>query len=211
MKTVDLIIKRIIDVSGAVVGLICLSPVLILTALVIKVAMPGPVFFTQRRVGKDGRVFNIIKFRTMTVNKEIEMKAEKQRIDSRSDKERTTRTGAILRRLKIDEVPQLFNVLKGEMSLVGPRPTLERHVNAYDYYQKQRLLVKPGMTGLAQVSGGTKLTWDERIALDIEYIERFGLFLDFRIILKTIEVVIFGEKREMRVALSQQKKSKQLY
>src|SRR5690554_6644706 len=163
-----LLTKRTLDITISCVVLLCLLPVIFLISLVIKLTMPGPVFFTQRRVGRDGHVFCIIKFRTMIVNKEMEAEAENYKVSAEKDRERTPKVGQILRRFKLDEIPQLVNVLKGDMSIVGPRPTLERHVNAYDHYEMQRLIVRPGMTGLAQVSGGTKIPWDERIRLDIE-------------------------------------------
>ena len=193
-KGTTLFIKRALDVLISGVGLIAMLPLFFLVGILIKVTMPGPVFFTQRRVGMGGRVFYITKFRTMAVNKELEMEAEEVKVDSSKDKERTTKVGKVLRRLKVDEIPQLIHVLKGEMSLVGPRPVLERQASAYDNYQRQRLLVRPGMTGLAQVSGGTELPWDDRIDLDLHYIRNLSLVLDAKIILRTFVVVILGER-----------------
>lgn len=111
------------------------------------------------------------------------------------DQQRLTSFGKLIRRLKIDELPQLLNVLKGDMSLVGPRPTIKQHTELYTDYQKQRLNMKPGMTGLAQVNGNASLTWDERIEYDIKYIKKFSLFLDLRILLKTFLIVLMGEER----------------
>ena len=134
------------------------------------------------------------------------MKVEKsaeESFDFSKDKERLTKTGKFLRRSKIDEIPQLLNVFKGDMSLVGPRPTIMRQVKKYTEYELQRLRMRPGMTGLAQVNGGNSLPWKERIEYDIEYINNFNLFLDFRILIKTVAVVVFGEERFKRHAAIQ--------
>jgi|LSQX01.1.fsa_nt_gb lipopolysaccharide/colanic/teichoic acid biosynthesis glycosyltransferase len=194
-EKLSLLAKRLVDIFFSAFGLVVLVPVFVVVSITIKLTMPGPIFFTQQRVGKDGVTFKIIKFRTMIVDKEIEQKVETQRIDSANDQARMTAAGRVLRRLKIDEIPQLINVFKGDMSLIGPRPTLERQVAKYNDYQKKRLLMKPGMSGLAQVNGGTSLTWDERIKYDIDYIENYSLWSDFLILMKTISTVLFGEER----------------
>lgn len=194
-EKLSLLAKRLVDIFFSAFGLVVLVPVFVVVSITIKLTMPGPIFFTQQRVGKDGVTFKIIKFRTMIVDKEIEQKVETQRIDSADDQARMTAAGRVLRRLKIDEIPQLINVFKGDMSLIGPRPTLERQVAKYNDYQKKRLLMKPGMSGLAQVNGGTSLTWDERIKYDIDYIENYSLWSDFLILMKTISTVLFGEER----------------
>lgn len=190
MRSFNLIIKRIIDIIGSGLGLIIISPILLITIILIKVFMPGPIFFMQQRVGKKGRKFNILKFRTMKVDKE----AEKNH-DFSKDSDRMTPFGNMIRRLKIDELPQLINVLKGDMSLVGPRPTVEEQTSLYDDYQRQRLNMRPGMTGLAQVNGNATLSWSERIDYDIEYITKFSVFLDAKILFKTIAVVVCGEEK----------------
>lgn len=170
--------------------IIIISPIMIIVAIIIKATMPGPIFFTQERVGKNKRIFNIIKFRTMKVDKEAE-----KGLDFSKDQQRLTKTGKFLRRLKIDELPQLINVLKGDMSLIGPRPTVMEQVENYTDYQIQRLLIKPGMTGMAQVHGNTALTWENRIDYDIMYVNNISMFLDCKILLKTLAIVVFGEER----------------
>lgn|SRR5699024_22167 len=190
MKENSLRIKRSIDVLVSFILLMILSPLLIITSLLILFTMPGPIFFMQNRIGYKGQPYSIFKFRSMKVDSEAESKFEFDK-----DIERLTAFGKLIRRLKIDELPQLLNVLKGDMSLVGPRPTIEQHTKLYTDYQKQRLNMKPGMTGLAQVNGNASLTWDERIEYDIKYIQKFSLFLDFRILLKTFLIVLMGEER----------------
>lgn len=185
-----LLIKRIIDIIGSVLGLIIFSPLFLVIVLLIKTTMPGPVFFKQSRVGKGKKEFYIIKFRTMNPDYEAEKK-----LDFSKDKERTTFIGNILRRTKIDELPQLINVLVGDMSLVGPRPTIMRQVIRYGPYELLRLDVRPGMTGLAQIKGGKKLKWSERIRYDIEYINNYSLQLDLKILFNTLLVIIRGEKK----------------
>jgi lipopolysaccharide/colanic/teichoic acid biosynthesis glycosyltransferase len=190
MKIFSFFIKRLGDVFFSGLGLILLIPIFLIIGLIIKLSMPGPIFFLQERVGKNKKNFKIIKFRTMKLDKEAESK-----IDTSKDLERTTRFGKIMRRTKIDELPQLFNVIKGDMSLVGPRPTIKRQVDKYNEYEAKRLIMKPGMTGLSQVNGGTALPWKERIELDIKYVENFTVLLDIKIFLKTIGVIIFGEDK----------------
>lgn len=190
MRWVNLCLKRLFDFFGSLCGLIILSPVFAVTMFLIKIFMPGPIFFTQERVGKNGEIFEILKFRTMKVDKEAE-----KNLDFSKDKERLTRLGCFLRRTKIDELPQLINVLRGDMSLVGPRPTVTRQVKEYTAYQFQRLNMRPGMTGLAQVNGNVSLPWEQRIEYDIEYVKEFSLILDLKILVKTIGVVLLGEGR----------------
>jgi undecaprenyl phosphate N,N'-diacetylbacillosamine 1-phosphate transferase len=193
VRNFNLILKRLIDIAVSLICLIILLPVFILTVLLIKITMPGPILFTQERVGKSKILFEILKFRTMKVDKEVE-----KNLDFSKDEERLTRLGKFLRRFKIDELPQLFNVLKGDMSLVGPRPTVMNQVKRYTTYQLQRLNMKPGMTGLAQVNGNISLTWAERIEYDIEYIDNFSILLDLRILLKTVAIFLIGEERFKR-------------
>lgn len=188
MRNVNLCIKRFIDFVGSGIGLILVSPLLVIAAVLIKLTMPGPLFFTQVRVGKDGKKFNILKFRTMKVDKVAE-----KSLDFSKDKDRLTIAGKILRRAKIDELPQLINVFKGDMSLVGPRPTIQQQVDNYTKFQMQRLCMRPGMTGLAQVNGNITLPWEQRIEYDVEYIQKFNIILDFKILIKTIAIVILGE------------------
>lgn len=190
MRKLNLGLKRIFDVVISAAGLIILSPVFLITIFLIKITMPGKIFFRQERVGKDKRVFHILKFRTMKEDRQAE-----EAHDFSKDAERMTRTGNILRRLKIDELPQLWNVLVGDMSLVGPRPTVIEQVEQYNEFQMHRLDMRPGMTGLAQVNGNVSLTWDERIVYDVKYIESFSVFMDLAILGKTVLVVIFGEQK----------------
>lgn len=189
MTRFEKIIKRIIDVAGATIVLIITSPILLIAAVAVKLDSPGSVFFIQQRAGRDGELFNIYKFRTM------ETGAEKKglKYEVVEDDPRITRVGKFLRRWSIDELPQLFNVLKGEMSLVGPRPTLKYQVDQYDDFQKRRLEVKPGMTGLATVRGRNLISWNERIKHDVWYVDNYSLALDFKIILQTFKVVLKGE------------------
>lgn len=190
MRTVNLAIKRFVDLLGSGIGLIVISPVFLVTIILIKVFMPGPVFFSQQRVGKNGKTFNILKFRSMKVDKEAE-----RNHDFSKDEERKTPFGNLIRRLKIDELPQLINVFRGDMSLVGPRPTIKDQTDLYNDFQRQRLNMRPGMTGLAQVNGNISLSWDERIEYDVEYVKNFSVLYDIKILLKTVGVVIFGEDK----------------
>lgn len=190
MRELNLLIKRLIDFFGSGIGLILISPLLLLSSILIKMTMPGPLFFKQERVGKNGIKFNILKFRTMKVDREAE-----KNLDFSKDKDRITPVGKLLRRTKIDELPQLINVFKGDMSLVGPRPTIQQQVENYTKFQLQRLNMRPGMTGLAQVNGNITLPWEQRIEYDVEYIHNFNIMLDFRILFKTIAIVILGEDK----------------
>ena len=194
MRRLNLAIKRTADIVFSAAGLIVLLPILLISAILLEVFMPGPLFFKQQRVGKDGRLFNIIKFRSMKVDKALEASHDFTR-----DAERMTPFGKLLRRTKIDELPQLWNVLVGDMSLVGPRPTVKEQTDKYNDYQRQRLNMRPGMTGLAQVNGNVSLTWDERFVYDIEYVNNFSVLLDIRILCKTVLVVIMGEEKFKRV------------
>jgi undecaprenyl phosphate N,N'-diacetylbacillosamine 1-phosphate transferase len=186
-------IKRIVDVAVSATLIVLLAPIWLLTALAIKLGSPGPVLFAQIRGGRRGQPFTSYKFRTM-------------RVDHVHDPNEIvplthgaiTPMGRLLRRLKIDELPQLFNVLKGDMSLVGPRPTIMEQVRAYDEFQRRRLDVRPGITGLAQVNGNAEISWDERIKYDVYYVEHMSLWLDLAILLKTLLIVLYGETRFTR-------------
>ncbi|MGC9090024.1 MAG: sugar transferase [Caldisericia bacterium] len=181
MKKSELLIKEYFDKIISMFLLIILFPLFIIISILIKLDSKGPVFFIQERVGKDGKIFKIIKFRTMTVW--AEEKTKGIFIDEKNPY--LTEIGKFLRRWSLDELPELINVLKGEMSLVGPRPTLKYQVDKYNDFQRKRLLVKPGITGWAQVNGRNRIPWEERIKLDIWYIENWSLFLDFKILIKT--------------------------
>ncbi|CAN7690509.1 sugar transferase [Paenibacillus sp. LjRoot153] len=194
-----LLIKRLIDITGSLCGLFILSPVFVLVALIIKLEDPsGPVFFKQVRVGKYEEDFNMYKFRSMVSNAEELLKEllEENEIKGAMFKmkkdPRITKIGRFIRKTSIDELPQLLNVLKGEMSLVGPRPPLPREVAEYTSYDKQRLLVTPGCTGLWQVSGRNSLSFTEMVELDLKYIKSRTVYWDVKIILKTFSV-LFGK------------------
>lgn len=184
-RRLQVCLKHLLDKALAAAGLILLSPAVALIMLAIKLDTRGPMFFVQERIGKDGRRFRIIKFRTMIDNAIQHGKG----IFIEPGDSRITRVGRILRRFSLDEIPQFINVLKGEMSLIGPRPTLEYQVQQYDDFQRRRLAFKPGITGLAQVHGRNDLSWPERIVMDIWYIENWSLLLDLKILLKTVAVV----------------------
>ena len=182
--------KRIVDLWVAIPMVLMLALPLGIVALAIKLEDGGSVFFRQYRIGRGGSRFRIWKFRTMTVTIERPEDPDHTHIED----PRITRIGRVLRTTGIDELPQLVNVVKGEMSLVGPRPTVEYQVRAYDARQRRRLEVKPGITGLAVVSGRNALSWEQRIDLDIRYIDHWTLWQDFRILVLTLWKVII--KRE---------------
>ncbi len=195
----SLFFKRAMDVTGALLGLILGAPIFGLIALAIQLDSEGPILFRQERVGKNGVHFHIYKFRSMRAGAEEEQRDLKHLNEAdgplfkiRNDP-RLTRVGAFLRRTSLDELPQLFNVLKGEMSLVGPRPPIPAEVEAYEPWHKKRLAVSPGITGLWQVSGRSELTFDEMVLLDIYYIENWSPWLDMSILIQTIPQVILGE------------------
>jgi len=187
---IQLWLKRAADVFLSSLSLTLIGLPFLAVAALIKIASPGSAFFRQERVGEGGRVFRIWKFRTM-----VEGAPEKGlRLNVSRDDSRITRVGKVLRMWGLDELPQLINVLWGEMSLVGPRPTLRYQVEQYDYFQLQRLLVKPGITSLAVVSGRNLLSWKERIKLDVWYVTHWSVWLDVKIILKTFWVVLVMHK-----------------
>ena len=183
--------KRMVDLLGAGVGLTLASPVIGLAALAIKLDDGGPVFYRQRRVGRHGEDFDLVKLRTMIPGAETE--GAGWAVDYADP--RITRVGRVLRRLSVDELPQLWNVLQGEMSLVGPRPTLAYQVEQYTPRQRKRLDVKPGLTGWAQINGRAKLLWTDRIELDLWYVEHRSAWLDLKIIARTPRVLFSGTYR----------------
>lgn len=175
-----------IDIIIAFAGLVLLLPLFILIAAAIKLTSKGPVFFLQDRVGKDATIFKLVKFRTM-VPGAVNMGAG---LSITSGDPRITRVGSILRKTSLDEIPQLFNVLKGDISLVGPRPTVPQHLEYYGDFERRRLEMKPGITGLAMVRGRGSVPWSVRIKYDVEYIDNFSLWLDFKILIQTLWVVL---------------------
>ena len=186
MRALNLFLKRLIDLFGSLIGLIILSPFLLIIAFAIKLTSKGPILFKQERLGRNGKVFKILKFRTMVVN--AENIGDGLTVKSESDN-RITKVGRILRKTSLDELPQLLNVLVGEMSLVGPRPPVPHHPYEYMKYPswaKSRFKMKPGITGLSQVKVRASVNWDTRIKYDVQYIEKFNLFLDFKILYKTV-------------------------
>jgi exopolysaccharide biosynthesis polyprenyl glycosylphosphotransferase len=191
-------IKRLVDVAGSALGLTLGAPLLGLIALAIRLDSSGPIIFRQTRVGANGKSFEIYKFRSMYegAERKLEELRDRSEVDGpifkMKDDPRVTPVGRILRRSSLDELPQLWNVLRGDMSLVGPRPPLPCEVCEYMEWHKKRLEVRPGVTGLWQVSGRSLLSFDEQCLLDIYYIENWSLWLDFQILLRTIPEVIFG-------------------
>jgi len=191
-------LKRAMDIVGATVGLIISAPVIAILAVLIKLDSPGPVFFIQERVGENGRIFRMVKLRTMVNNAEelleelIDINSLEQPAFKLPNDPRITRVGRFLRRWSLDELPQFWNVLKGEMSLVGPRPEEVRIVRLYNDWHRRRLAVKPGITGPMQVSGRGDLPLDERVRLELDYIENYSLWKDMIILLRTIPAVISG-------------------
>lgn len=176
-------LKRVSDIVVACAGLVVLAPLLVLCAALIRVTMGAPVFFRQQRPGREGRVFQLYKFRTMT--EEMDKHGRKS-----SDEIRITRLGRILRRTSIDELPELWNVVRGDMSLVGPRPLLVDYLPLYEPHQARRHEVRPGITGLAQVSGRNSLSWEDRFKLDVWYVDHRSIALDLSILARTFAKVL---------------------
>jgi exopolysaccharide biosynthesis polyprenyl glycosylphosphotransferase len=210
----ELALKRAVDLVGAVIGLVIAAPLLAVIAAAIRLDSRGPVFFRQERVGTGGRPFRVLKFRTMShgasdaAHRDLVHRmlsgdeestaqggADGNRVYKLLRDDRITRVGQLLRRASLDELPQLVNVLRGQMSLVGPRPPLPYEIEAYAHWQFDRLQVRPGITGLWQVSGRNLLTYRRMCELDIEYVRRWSLWLDLQILVKTIPVVLFNSGR----------------
>jgi sugar transferase EpsL len=169
-------LKRALDIGLSLIGIVVLAPVMLLAAVVVLADLGRPVLFRQSRPGKDGRPFRIFKFRTM----------RRERNAMESDEARLTAVGRLLREFSIDELPELFNVLKGDMSLVGPRPLLTRYLDRYTAEQARRHEVRPGVTGWAQIHGRNALGWDERFRLDVWYVDNHSLAVDCQILLRTV-------------------------
>jgi exopolysaccharide biosynthesis polyprenyl glycosylphosphotransferase len=191
-------LKRVIDLLGAIFGLIITSPILIVVSLLIKFESKGPILFKQKRVGRNGREFQMYKFRSMVTNAE-ELKEKLKEKNEMSgpmfkmkDDPRITKVGRFIRRTSIDELPQLLNVFKGEMSLVGPRPSLSKEVKYFEGWMLERLVVKPGLTCYWQVSGRNNIDFEDWMRLDIKYVRERKLWIDIKLIFKTIRV-LFGD------------------
>jgi exopolysaccharide biosynthesis polyprenyl glycosylphosphotransferase len=191
-------VKRFIDIAISSAAIVLLSPMLLLTAILIKLDSPGPVFFKQTRLGRGARPFSCYKFRSMWEDAE-DVKPELSALNEAEgpifkirDDPRVTRVGRVLRRFSLDELPQLFNVFRGDMSMVGPRPPLPSEVEDYEDWHHERLAIPSGMTGLWQVRGRSDLTFDEMVMLDLYYAENWSLWQDFKILLRTIPTVLFG-------------------
>lgn len=176
-------IKRILDIISSLLAIIILSPILGMLTVIGAFEMKGNPFFTQERPGKDEKIFKLIKFRTMT-------NAKDENGELLSDAERLTKYGKFLRNTSLDELPELFNILKGDMSVIGPRPLLVQYLPYYTEKEKHRHDVRPGLTGLAQVNGRNSLDWEHRFECDVEYVENLSFFSDVKILLKTIQKVI---------------------
>lgn len=180
------IIKPLFDFISAAIGLCLLSPLLLLVTIGLYFANQGKPFFLQPRPGKNGKVFKIIKFKTMNDKKDLEGKLL-------SDAERLTKVGSFVRKTSLDEIPQLINVVKGDMSLIGPRPLLVQYLYLYSDFQNRRHEVKPGITGWAQVNGRNAISWDKKFELDVWYVDNRSLLLDIKIVLLTIKKVFKSE------------------
>ncbi|CAI2656247.1 putative sugar transferase EpsL [Apilactobacillus kunkeei] len=192
-----LTVKRLFDIAASLFVLLITFPLTLVVSLCIYLDDRGPIFYTQERIGKDGKPFRIYKFRSMRQNADAKKKelTEQNEVNGAmfkmSNDPRVTRVGCFIRRHSIDELPQLINVLLGNMTVVGPRPPLPEEVNQYSKHDKERLKVKPGCTGLWQVSGRNSLDFDEMVELDINYIEHASLLLDMKICFKTIWIMIY--------------------
>lgn len=195
-----LFMKRMLDYIGSGIGIIVLSPILLVIAIIIKVEDGGPVIFKQERVGYNGKHFYIYKFRSMRVDAEqlkkslMKQNEVKGAMFKMKDDPRVTSFGKFMRKHSLDELPQFFNVFQGDMSLVGPRPPLQDEVEKYSDYEKQRLLVRPGLSGLWQISGRNNLSFSEMVELDLQYIQTRNIWIDIKIIVKTVWEMIAIKK-----------------
>lgn len=191
--------KRVIDFVGALAGILLLSPILLITAAAIKLESKGPVIFEQERIGENGTPFKMYKFRSMVVDAEKQLQKLKHKNEMSGpmfkikEDPRVTKVGRFIRKTSIDEIPQFFNVLKGEMSLVGPRPNLPREVSQFEAWMLEKLEVRPGLTCLWQVAGRNDIDFEDWMRLDIKYVRERNLWLDIKLIFKTF-FVLFGDK-----------------
>ncbi|WP_152446659.1 sugar transferase [Bacillus sp. THAF10] len=195
--------KRILDFILSLSALLILSPLLFAVGILIILDSKGPIFFTQERPGKNVKIFKVYKFRTMVQDA---VKQQKVGVEVKGNDIRITPLGRFLRRFKIDELAQLLNILKGDMSIVGPRPTLPEYINQYEKWELKRFDAKPGLTGFAQINGNIYLERKEKSAYDVEYIEKISFVTDIRIIFKTIAIVVFGEDKFINKFRNQNKR-----
>lgn len=185
-------LKRFLDYIVSLIVLLFFLPLFIIVYFLVKIDSKGDFFFFQDRLGKNGKIFKVYKIRTMTDKIRV---ADREILKGDAE---VTRVGGVLRRLKIDELPQIINIFKGDMSFVGPRPCLPSQINEFNEDGKKRILVRPGLTGLAQVNGNIYLTWEERWKYDRKYVENLTMILDMQITLKTFAIVIFGEEKYLK-------------
>ncbi|AKA67150.1 sugar transferase [Clostridium scatologenes] len=196
---VYIVVKRLIDILASLLGILCLSPLMIIVAVLIKIDSKGLIIFSQERVGRNGQIFKMYKFRSMVANAEEMLDKLKDKNEMSGpmfkikEDPRITKIGKIIRKTSIDELPQLFNVLKGDMSLVGPRPNLPNEVAEFSPYHRKKLLVKPGLTCYWQVMGRNEIGFEEWMELDIKYLKERTLWIDIKLIIKTF-FVLFGDK-----------------
>lgn len=189
-------IKRILDFTLSLIALICLSPILLIVAILVRIKLGSPVIFKQKRPGKDEKIFTLYKFRTMTDEKD-------ENGDLLPDSQRLTKFGKFLRSTSLDELPELINIIKGDMAIVGPRPLLVKYLPYYTEEEKHRHDVRPGLTGLAQINGRNSTKWSERFKIDVEYVENITLYNDLKIIFNTVlkvikkEDILVGEEHVM--------------
>ncbi|MBE6137256.1 MAG: sugar transferase [Erysipelotrichaceae bacterium] len=201
-KPIYAILKRLMDFFCSLLGLILLSWLMLIIAILVKCTSKGPVFYVSQRVGKNGKLFKFYKFRSMRVGADKELDDllkynETQGITFKmKDDPRITKFGKFLRKTSLDELPQLWNILNGSMSIVGPRPATPREVEQYNDYQRQRLMVKQGLTCIWQCSGRSNTTFDEQVDMDLKYINKRGFFYDIWLIIKTFFAVLFGKGAE---------------
>lgn len=178
--------KRLLDLIVSLIAFVLLSPVFIAVMILLSIANKGSPFFFQQRPGKNEKIFKIIKFKTMNDNKDLDG-------NLLPDAERLTKVGSFIRKTSLDEIPQLINVIKGDMSLIGPRPLLASYLDLYDEFEKKRHNVRPGITGWAQVNGRNAIDWETKFKLDVYYVENLSLWLDIKIALKTIKNVLISK------------------
>lgn len=206
-RSLSVAVKRALDVAVALVTLALSSPIWLTTCLWIYLEDRGPIFFRQERMGLNAQPFEALKLRSMQVNNLAVDDLGQVTLSNPM----VTRAGKFARRFKIDELPQLINVLRGDMSLVGPRPTVRSQVERYTPFQMRRQAVLPGLTGWAQVNGGIELTWQQRIVLDVWYVDHWSLWLDFKILSRTLGVVIFGERPRPQALAAAERYAREAY